>query len=114
MNMWGVVWWVLQAAGVVPATWFLIAFRPKRPFRPLSLVFLAFIGIAWMSYVKSISTILLRGGWPVFDSTADLVIRVGFTVAGDALLVAVLVLLLRYRRAWLEEQLEALQRRDIH
>lgn len=99
-----VAWWALTLGGWIPATWFLVRFRPRWPIRPASLVILGFVGFAWVLGSRSLISVAIHDWTVTFTGTADMLNRLGTTVVADALLIGTLALFLRIRRDWPDDR----------
>lgn len=106
-----VIWWVLQLGGLIPATLFLIRFRPAWPIRQPSLIVNGIVGVAWLAYARSVVVVALQGGVRSFRGVPDLVASLALTAVGDVLLVLMLAAFLKYRRKW-HDQLKDPQEED--
>lgn len=95
-----VIWWVLQLGGLIPASLFLIKFRPAWPIRQPSLIVNGVVFVAWLAYAKSIVVVALQGGVRDFRGVPDMVASLALTALGDVLLALMLAAFLRYRRDW--------------
>lgn len=99
-----IIWWALQLGGLIPATAFLIKFRPAWPIRQPSLIVNGVVFVAWLAYARSCVVVGLQGGMRDFHGPPDLVASLALTVLGDVLLIMLLAAFMRYRRDWHDQR----------
>lgn len=99
-----VTWWLLLLAGLVPAGWFLVRYRPSHWRDAPAVIMRGSVGVAFLAYLRPVVALAFTGGIPVFRG--GLVQGVwGYTVliGTDLLLLYLLRVFLRYRRAFAAE-----------
>lgn len=93
-----------MACGLIPTSWFLWRFRPAWPIRRPSLIINGLVLVAWLTYVRSATIVITRGGAPAYRGVFDAVISLAFGALVDGLLILMLVTFLRYRSKWHAER----------
>ncbi len=104
MSVAAILWWILIAAGLIPTSWFLWRFRPAWPIRTPSLIINGLVGVAWLTYIRSVFVIVAQGGEPTYRGTLDAVFSLGIGALVDAVLILLLIAFLKYRKRWQMEQ----------
>jgi hypothetical protein len=104
---WTVLIWSGLAAGIFPASWFLIVFRPSGgPRSGPAFAVRALVLVAWILYARVAILLAMRGWTPRLDGWWDGLVSGGLALLGGGTLMWVLRSFLRYRAAW-EQALES-------
>lgn len=99
-----VTWWIVLLAGLMPSAWFLIRFRPAQWREAPAVIMRGLVAVAFLAYLRPVVSLILAGGTPVFrGGDFQVVWAYALLIATDGLLLYLLRVFLRYRRAYTEE-----------
>lgn len=99
-----VSWWVVLLAGLIPSGWFLLRYWPSQWRAAPALIIRGLVGVVFLAYLRPVVSLAVVGWVPVFRGGWFLITwSYVLGTATDLILIMLLRLFLRYRRAYAAE-----------